>query len=544
MVCGKREQLKGKELKENLEEEFDDANHNFSTIVPTVGRDNPERPSSLSVKKFLSIPKEGFKSYRGLSADTMQKYQIWTNDNEQYYPHFVDGIHVANQIRFLDKKNFLVQGEINKSQLFGQQLFPSGGKSLTICEGHLDSPSVYQMFGSKYPSVSVRAASSAVREITENWDYCNSFDQIVICFDNDEPHKKPDGTVWYPGQEAATKVAKLFPIGKVRIVSLQLAKDANEYLQKGLVDKFVKEWWAGPVFKPDGIKIANEMWEEISTDEQYETQLYPWDSLNEALYGIRLSEVILITADTGVGKTQILRELQYKLRQDAPDAGIGLLHLEEPNKHSLKGLMSLYANKRLHLPNVASEITKEELRKYYDYVCDTDKLVLWNHFGSNRIDEVLNTVYYMVALGCKYVFIDHLSIIVSDQSGDERKELDEISTKLKQICMELNIAIIAVIHTNRKGEVRGSAGPEKIANVILKLYRNKNETDLWRRNVTKIVVDKDRFSGNTGPMCYLYFNSETGRLEELTKEQVIKYEEGSSGEHIEDFKHWNKVEEH
>ena len=55
-----------------------------------------------------------------------------------------------------------------------------------------------------------------------------------------------------------------------------------------------------------------------------------------------------------------------------------------------------------------------------------------------------------------------MSIIVSDQSGDERKQLDEISTKLKTMTMNLDIAVFCVIHTNRQGEARGSAGPEKV----------------------------------------------------------------------------------
>lgn len=47
------------------------------------------------------------------------------------------------------------------------------------------------------------------------------------------------------------------------------------------------------------------------------------------------------------------------------------------------------------------------------------------------MDAVLDKVRHMHALGCKYTVLDHLSIVVSDQSGDERKQLDEISTKLK-----------------------------------------------------------------------------------------------------------------
>lgn len=94
--------------------------------------------------------------------------------------------------------------------------------------------------------------------------------------------------------------------------------------------------------------------------------------------------------------------------------------------------------------------------------------------------------------------------------------------------MELNIAVLCVVHTNRQGEVRGSAGPEQLANIHLALYRDKEDVDPWRRNVTKIVVKKNRFSGRTGPALWLWYNEITGRLMELTAEEIAQYEQGSS----------------
>jgi replicative DNA helicase len=134
----------------------------------------------------------------------------------------------------------------------------------------------------------------------------------------------------------------------------------------------------------------------------------------------------------------------------------------------------------------------------------------------------------MSVMGCKYIFIDHLSIIVSDQRGDERKQLDEISTKLKTLTMELNIAVFCVIHTNRDGQARGSAGPEKVANIHLSLHRDKKDPDPWRRNVLKIEVEKNRFSGRTGPCLWLFYNPMTGRLDLLDDDAITKYEEGLS----------------
>lgn len=505
-------------------------------LVDTVSGDST-RPAAKS-STLKEVPTEGFKPLRGITADTMKRYGVWTEGDQQFYPYYKGPNHVANKIRTLSSKGFLASGDMARTSLFGQQLFPSGGKAVTVVEGELDALSAYQMFDSKYPVVSIKGASSAERDCTDNFEYLNSFEQIVLCFDRDEPHRRPDGTIWYPGQEAALRVAALFPLGKVRLLTLGDAKDANDYLVKGLEKKYQQEWWRAPVWTPVGIRLAKDMWDEVSTISETESIPYPWESLNAFTYGIRLSEVVLLTADTGVGKTSVVKEVEHYLLQHAEKSSIGILHLEEPNRDTLLGLMSITANKPLHLPDVRAEVSTDELRKYWEATCDTDRIVVWDHFGSNSIDGVLNTIRYMRNLGCKYIILDHLSIIVSDQSGDERKQLDEISTKIKTLCMELNIAVICVIHQNRAGEIRGSAGPEQIANMVFKLYRNKTDADEWRRNVTRLTVEKNRFCGRTGPACYLYYDPTTGRLNELTREQIARYESGAGTE--EDFTTWEK----
>jgi twinkle protein len=175
-----------------------------------------------------------------------------------------------------------------------------------------------------------------------------------------------------------------------------------------------------------------------------------------------------------------------------------------------------------------TERTTDELRTAYDAVVNNSRVVIWDHFGSNTVEAVLDKIRHMHALGCKYIVLDHLSIVVSDQSGDERKQLDEIATKAKTLCMNLNIALIVVIHQNRQGQIRGTAGVEQLANIVIKLYRENTDNNEWRRNVTKIVVEKNRFCGRTGPACWLFYDSITGRLKELTGEEVAQYEAGDS----------------
>jgi twinkle protein len=335
-----------------------------------------------------------------------------------------------------------------------------------------------------------------------------------------------------PGQKAATQIAQLFSPGKVHLLKLEKAKDPNDYLVKDLEKDFVNEWYRAPAFMPDGLLLGTEssLLDEIINYKEPECIPYPWPGLNKKLYGMRLSELTLFTADTGIGKTTFMKEIEYALLTN-PDLiergyGVGFLHLEEPKRETLLGMLSIHNNKPYHLPDTLK--SPEELTKAYKEVLDNKRVVVYDHFGSNEIDTILAKIRHMAALGCRYIVLDHLSIVVSDQSGDERKQLDEISTKLKVLTMNLNISVVAVIHINRQGEIRGSAGPAQVSNNVIRLTRDKKEVDEWRRNVTKMEVEKCRLSGRTGPACWIFYDNETGRLSELPPELVEKFEKGES----------------
>lgn len=464
---------------------------------------------------------------RGISAGAVNKYKVTVNTNPEspvghVYPYFDnDGAHVANKVRRKGEKAFFWEGDVGAGTLFGQQLFPAGGKALTIVEGECDALAGFQLTGSKYPCVSVKSASEAKRNCADNFEYLNSFEKIVVCMDNDEP-----------GQKAAGQIAQLFAPGKVHILKLQLCKDPNDYLVKGLEKEYINEWFRAPAYMPDGLKLGTdvELLDEIINYKEPECIPYPWAGLNNKLYGIRLSELTLFTADTGIGKTTFMKEIEYALLQnkDLQDRGygVGFLHLEEPKRETLLGMLSIHHNRPYHLPDTPK--SSEDITKAYKEVLDNKRVVVYDHFGSNDIDTILAKIRHMVALGCRYIVLDHLSIIVSDQSGDERKQLDEISTKLKSLTMNLQIAVVAVIHINRQGQVRGSAGPEQVSNNVIRLTRDKKEVDDWRRNVTQMDVEKCRLSGRTGPACWIYYDNETGRLVELSSELTKKFLDGGS----------------
>ncbi|QDP50565.1 MAG: putative ATP-dependent helicase [Prokaryotic dsDNA virus sp.] len=494
-----------------------------------------EKKSSTNIIPLPAIKMPGIKS-RGIDATSVAKYQVSVSqkdDNpiEAVFPKFSqDNQHVANQVRYEDKK-FKTEGPISGTKLFGQNSFPEGGRSITVTEGFYDAMAAFQITGSRYPNVGVMSASSAKKEVVDNFEYLNSFDTIIFNFDNDDP-----------GQKAAKECAILFDPGKVKILKLSKFKDANEYLLNGQGKDYVDEWYRAPTYMPDGIQLGSDarLRDEVLKYVEPRSVPYPWKGLNEKTYGVRTSELVLLTADTGVGKTSVMKEIEYSLlfNEDLmkEDIGVGFLHLEEPKRKLALGLMSIHNDKPYHFPDV--ERTEEELEKAYDEVINTSRVVIWDHFGSNDIDVVLAKIRHMAALGCKYIMVDHLSIIVSDQSGDERKQLDEISTKIKTLTMNLDISVFCVIHINRQGQVRGSAGPEQVANVVIRLERDKKELNEWRRNITRLTVEKNREYGRTGPACWLHYNETTGRLDELSADLAYEYEHGgtNTGHEFDDMK--------
>lgn len=506
----------------NFPPEKVDSENSLSKVTSIQAPDvfEKERPTLSPLGEFARPMLD-----RGINKETVARYKVNVDIEAKafynkcpLYDRETDE-HVSNKVRTPDKR-FFYEGSPKKLKLFGQHAFPAGSaKAITVTEGYEDAMAVYQMTGSQFPAVSVHGSSSAERDVRDNFEYLNSFEKIVFAFDSDEA-----------GRKAAKSVQNIgFPIGKVRILTLRKFKDANEYLINKQHDAFSKEWWQAPIHKPDGLLLGNEdvLWNAIVDRKDSFRIPYPWDGLNKLTYGLRLSELVVLTADTGVGKTSVLKTIEHLILTNKEikekGYGIGLLHLEEPIGDTALGLLSIHDGVPYHLPDVVRE--EETLRKGYNEILASDRLVMYDHFGSNAVDVILDKVRHMAALGCKYIVLDHLSIIVSDQSGDERKQLDEITTKLKTLTMELDLSVIAVIHTNRQGQIRGTAGVEQLANIVLRLERDKTDPSEWRRNITRITVEKNRFCGYTGPACYLWYNKETNRLTQLNEEEVQAFEE-------------------
>ena len=102
---------------------------------------------------------------------------------------------------------------------------------------------------------------------------------------------------------------------------------------------------------------------------------------------MRRGELVTITAGSGVGKTQICREIAYHLLNE--DQTIGYIALEESTKRTALGLMGLDVNVPLHINKEG--IDENALKSAFDNTVGSGRVYLYDHFGSLATDLLSST---------------------------------------------------------------------------------------------------------------------------------------------------------
>ena len=452
---------------------------------------------------------------RKISEETCKKFHYQSGNKSQIANYYNKDYQLeAQHIRYPNKK-FKWIGEIKNILLFGQQLWRDTGKMLVVTEGEVDCLSVSQyVFQNRFPVVSLPSGiQSASKYIANNIEWIEGFESVVFCFDNDEQ-----------GRKGSIKCASLISPGKAKIASLPL-KDASDMIQAGRAKELVDCIWGAKIYRPDGIVNGDETWDLVIAKDESATVNYPFNGLNEKLKGIRLGEIVTITAGSGTGKSQLCREIAHHII--SRDEKLGYIALEESVQRSMRGLLSISLNKPIHLQDVREEVPIEELKSAYDKL--NKHVYFFDHWGSSDSNTLLSKIKYLVvSCGCKWIFLDHISIVISGiGDGDERRLIDNTMTKLRGLVEELKFGLIIVSHLKRPvnvnrgheeglntsmSQLRGSAAIGQLSDIVIGCERNQQSDD--NPNLMTLRVLKNRYTGEVGIATYLNFNIDDFRLTE------------------------------
>jgi len=417
---------------------------------------------------------------------------------------------VAQKIR-LPGKDFRVVGDMKAGGLIFQHKCKPGGKRLVITEGELDALS-YATVAPGWEVVSLpNGAAGAAKSIKRALEFVDSFDEVCFMFDNDEP-----------GREAAVECAELLSPGKAKIVTLEL-KDANEMLIAGRIKDLKNSVYNAKPFSPEGIVLGSELTIAELQSVTPKGHCIPYVQLNKMIRGIRKRELIMLCAGSGIGKSSFARELGYHLAVEHGQK-VGYVMLEESVAKTAQAMIALDNNVPLgDLMEESSILTQDQWEQSFKKV--VEPTAFYDSFGSTETDNLIAKMRYLaVGLECDFIVLDHVSMVVSGGTDDERESLDILMTKLRQMVENTGAGVIAISHIKRGNkdksynegaqisltDLRGSAAIEQLSDIVIGLERDQQSDE--ESNVAKLRLLKNRPFGQVGSAGHMAYNVATGRM--------------------------------
>ena len=441
-------------------------------------------------------------------------------ETERYYPVTKKGVVTGYKKRTLPKTFGGNVGDCKGDiELFGQYRFREGGKILIITAGEEDAMSAYRITEYKsprsrgYASVSLPNGAGDVKAIKNNLEWINTFEKVVFAVDQEELDL-----------QKAQEYCDLLEPGKGHVATFSL-NDANEMCKAGLFTEFYQSVWDAKKHMPSGIVEGQDVWLEYKKKDDYTTVPFPKEwGLDDINYGLYYPSLFVLTAGTGVGKSTILKHLQYHVFENT-NLNMGIISMEEPMHLCAGILMGLNVKKRITLPDV--KISEQEERNACKELFEGGRFVFCDNTGIRTPEDLYSKIRFMAnARDCKIIFLDHLTAIVNKFSGMGSKNdyTEQVVNNLNDLCQELGVCIVLVSHVRKtsgdsdgtyetgkvpsEDSIFGSSSIKQYSYATLAVSRDKGAEN----SPMFIHILKDRLSGRTGKSSPLFYNGETGWL--------------------------------
>lgn len=211
--------------------------------------------------------------------------------------------------------------------------------------------------------------------------------------------------------------------------------------------------------------------------------------LNRITHGFQKGNYVVLAARTGVGKTAFALNLALNAAQKGYP--VAYFSLEMSGEDLFKRLISGHSNVEYNTLLTGWHLNQNAKLKLQQScnALSSLKFFVEDTSGINIIDLVAKVRKLKAQepdLGL--VFVDYIGLITTSgkrKSDSRTMEVQEISTTLKKLALELQIAVVAVAQLNRKVEERGgepqlsdlreSGSLEQDADMVFLMYEAKAE---------------------------------------------------------------------
>lgn len=427
----------------------------------------PEKPQCVkpggAALKYLSYE-------RALSDATIAAYQIGTTDDAVVFPYKRAGVLLmAKRMKLAreDGKKDIRPTEANcEPCLFGWQAIADDARMVVLTEGEIDAMSLAD-YGLPAMSVPFGGGGGSKQQwIETEYPHLDRFDDIVLCFDEDDS-----------GRKAVAEITERLGRHRVRVASIpQPHKDANDILRAGIETNVVREMIANArTLDPDELRQAKEYVEDVIRefyppgDEQPGFHS-PWSYLQGKLL-FRPAELSVVNGVNGHGKSQMVGQLCL----DAMEQGerVCIASLEIKPKKLLMRMTRQAGGMSAGIPSIPF------IRAIHEWY--SDKLWLFDVVGTTKAKTMLDVFLYArrrYGIGV-FVIDSMMKCGLGEDDYSAQKLFVEQACDFKN---EHDAHVFLVTHSRKaqdelqptnKMDVKGSGSITDLADNVLTIWRNK-----------------------------------------------------------------------
>lgn len=228
--------------------------------------------------------------------------------------------------------------------------------------------------------------------------------------------------------------------------------------------------------------------------------------LNKKLGGFHKSDLILIAARPGMGKTAFALNLVANAAIRSKSS-VAVFSLEMSKEQLVQRLLSSQSNVALDNIN-KGKIADDEWKKLTDAmtVLSSSHIFIDDTPGI-KVSEIRSKCRKLkMEKGLDMIMIDYLQLMEADGRADNRQqEVSKISRSLKILAKEMNCPVIALSQLSRNTEsgkdhmpklsdLRDSGAIEQDADIVMFIYRDEYYTKMEtkKKDLAEIIIAKNR----------------------------------------------------
>jgi replicative DNA helicase len=246
-----------------------------------------------------------------------------------------------------------------------------------------------------------------------------------------------------------------------------------------------------------------------------------FNDLDEMLTGFHGSELIILAARPGMGKTAMAVNMMNNITAKEPDRAVLFFSLEMPARQlgmRLLCMQALVDSQRVRTGHISAEELKlifaagTRLQQSKLFIDDTPSINIM------EIRAKARRLAQKHKLGL--IIVDYLQLISSLSRVDRHLQIAEISRSLKHLARELDVPVMALSQLSRAVEhrtdqvptladLRESGAIEQDADVVMFIYREeKVKPETERRGIADLIVAKQR-NGPIGTVSLKFWDKYT-----------------------------------